>query len=73
VDGPSALAEFVTARSQNINIIKKLDSSVWMRKARHAIFGPTNFIEVMSFATDHDRAHVQQVWKTLKNVQAERV
>jgi hypothetical protein len=44
-----------------------------MRKARHAIFGPTNFIEVMSFATDHDRAHVQQVWKTLKNVQAERV
>jgi hypothetical protein len=73
VDGPSALAEFTAARLENINIIKKLDLSVWMRKARHAIFGPTNFIEVMSFAADHDRAHIQQTWKTLKNVQAERV
>jgi hypothetical protein len=73
VNGPLALQEFMAARMLNIEIIKKMDSSVWLRKARHAIFGPTNFIEVMSFAADHDRAHIQQIWKTLKNVQVERV
>jgi hypothetical protein len=43
---------------------------MWSRKARHAIFGPTNFLEVLSFVTDHDRLHVQQAWKTLQSIQA---
>lgn len=73
VNGPLALEEFATARISNIETIKKMVSSVWLRKARHAIFGPTNFTEVMGFAADHDRAHIQQIWKTLKNVQVERV
>jgi FMN phosphatase YigB (HAD superfamily) len=73
VHGPSVLTEFTTARLQLIEILKGLDAEIWKRKARHAIFGPTNFIEVMSFAAEHDRSHVQQVWKTLKNIQAERV
>ncbi|HSG42963.1 MAG TPA: DinB family protein [Anaerolineales bacterium] len=73
VHGPSALTEFTAARIQIVKTLKGLDSSMWQRKARHAIFGPTNFIEVMGFATEHDRSHVQQMWRTLQNVQAERV
>ena len=73
INGPSVLKEFTAARMQLVDTLKKLNSSMWLRKARHAIFGPTNFIEVMGFAADHDRSHIQQVWKTLKNVQAERV
>ena len=71
VDGPSALTEFMAARKKIVETLRDIDSSMWQRKARHAIFGPTNFGEVMSFAADHDRSHIRQVWKTLKNVRAE--
>lgn len=73
VHGPSVLTEFTTARIQIVETLKGLDSSIWQRKARHAIFGPTNFLEVMGFAAEHDRSHIQQMWRTLQNVQAERV
>ena len=66
VDGASALAEFASARLENLDKLKNLDSEGWSRKARHAIFGPTNFLEVTSFIADHDRMHIQQAWKTLK-------
>jgi FMN phosphatase YigB (HAD superfamily) len=68
VDGRSALAEFTRARIENIKTLKGLDEEIWSRSARHAIFGPTNFLEVTSFMADHDRLHVQQAWKTLKSV-----
>jgi FMN phosphatase YigB (HAD superfamily) len=66
--GPKALAEFVYARVESINMVKVLQPEIWSRKARHAIFGPTNFLEVMSFLTDHDRMHIQQAWNTLKQL-----
>lgn len=68
IDGKSALTEFATARIENIKMLKSLDKTVWQRTARHAIFGPTDFLEVTSFMADHDRLHVQQAWKTLKSV-----
>lgn len=68
IDGKSALREFALARIDNITKIKGLDGAIWTRSARHAIFGPTNFLEVTSFMADHDRLHVQQAWKTLKSV-----
>ena len=68
VDGKAALNEFALARIQNIKLLRELDESFWGRSARHAIFGPTNFLEVTSFMADHDRLHVQQAWKTLKSV-----
>jgi FMN phosphatase YigB (HAD superfamily) len=68
IDGKSALNEFALARLQNLRTLKSLDKSIWSRSARHAIFGPTNFLEVTSFMTDHDRLHVQQASKTLKSV-----
>ena len=68
VDGKSALTEFAQARIDHIKTIKGLDEEIWSRRARHAIFGPTNFLEVTNFIADHDRLHVQQAWKTLKSV-----
>ena len=68
IDGKSALHEFATARIHNLKTMKELDENVWSRSARHAIFGPTDFLEVTSFMADHDRLHVQQAWKTLKSV-----
>jgi hypothetical protein len=60
--------EFALARVENLKTLKGLEDSIWSRNARHAIFGPTNFLEVVSFMADHDRLHVQQAWKTLKSV-----
>lgn len=68
IDGKAALAEFARARIDNVKTLKALDPSIWSRSARHAIFGPTDFLEVTSFMADHDRLHVQQAWKTLKSV-----
>ncbi len=67
VDGASALAEFASARIETLKILKGLDESIWTRTARHAIFGPTNFLEVIGFMADHDRLHAQQSWKTIKS------
>lgn len=68
VDGASALAEFASARVENLSKLKNVDDKVWSRKARHAIFGPTNFLEVTNFMADHDRMHIQQAWKTMKSL-----
>jgi hypothetical protein len=68
IDGRSALMEFAQARLENIKILKARDEDIWNRSARHAIFGPTNFLEVVGFMADHDRLHIQQAWKTLKSV-----
>ncbi len=65
-DGASALDEFVAARKETMEMLKAISPEYWSRKARHAIFGPTNFLEVVSFMADHDRMHVQQTWNILK-------
>jgi FMN phosphatase YigB (HAD superfamily) len=69
-DGATALMEFNEARRKTLELIKEVtpEPSAWERKARHAIFGPTNFQEVVSFIAEHDRLHIQQAWSTLKNL-----
>jgi hypothetical protein len=69
LDGALALEEFASARLTVLDRLRKLDDKMWSRKARHAIFGPTNFLEVLGFVADHDQMHVQQAWKTVKNLQ----
>lgn len=65
-DCATALMEFNQARRQTLDMLsKKMD---WERKARHAIFGGTNFLEVVGFMAEHDRLHIHQAWKTLKNL-----
>lgn len=68
VRGLEALSEFTEARIDILKILKGQDDEMWSRKARHAIFGPTNFQEVIGFIADHDRLHTQQAWKTLQSV-----
>jgi FMN phosphatase YigB (HAD superfamily) len=68
VNGSIALAEFVSARMETLDMLKDLDDATWSRNARHAIFGPTNFLEVLGFMAEHDRLHIQQAWKTLQSV-----
>jgi FMN phosphatase YigB (HAD superfamily) len=68
VDGEQALQEFAVARLANLETLRMLDDEILSRRARHAIFGPTNFLEVVGFMADHDQMHVQQTWKVLKNL-----
>jgi len=68
VDGPLALADFAAARLVNLGKMTNSDGEIWSRKARHAIFGPTNFLEVTNFMADHDRMHIQQAWNTLQSL-----
>ena len=67
-NGVSALREFNDARRETLALLKNIAKEDWGRKARHAIFGPTNFLEVISFMADHDRMHIQQAWGTLKKL-----
>jgi hypothetical protein len=66
-DGIKSLREFALARLDNLEKVRNLGDEIWVRRVRHAIFGPTNFLEVMGFMADHDRMHIQQAWATLKS------
>jgi FMN phosphatase YigB (HAD superfamily) len=67
-NGPTALTEFIDTRFQLIQKLEGLDESEWQLPARHAIFGPTNIKELVSFITTHDRSHIQQVLATTKEL-----
>jgi len=67
-DGVSALKEFNGARRETLATLNGVATKEWQRKARHAIFGPTNFLEVVGFIADHDRMHIQQAWRVLKKI-----
>ncbi len=72
-DARAAGVEFADARVELLARIKSLPEEVWSRPARHAIFGPTNFCEVLGFMADHDRLHLQQAWSALQTLLGERV
>jgi FMN phosphatase YigB (HAD superfamily) len=59
-----ALVEFTKARKETLSLLDGLQAE-WPRAAQHAIFGPTTLQELVGFTAGHDRAHVQQVWKTM--------
>ncbi len=63
-DGSQALADFITARKETLGLLIGLQIE-WSRTARHAIFGPTTLLELVGIITGHDRAHIQQIWKTM--------
>lgn len=67
-DGRNAIVDFTSARKQTLEMLRTVSGEVWAKEARHAIFGPTNFEEVIGFMADHDKMHVQQAWKTLKSI-----
>lgn len=65
-DGAASLREFNEARRVTVDMLKDISATAWEWKARHAIFGPTNFLEIVGFIAEHDRMHIQQVWSILK-------
>jgi len=67
-DGPLALRQFVEARRTTLDMLKQASEAEWSRPAQHAIFGPTNFREVIGFMAEHDRMHIQQMWETLRRL-----
>jgi hypothetical protein len=64
-DGLSALREFTVARVQTLEMLAQVAPAQWSRKARHAIFGPTSLQEMVGFNAEHDRLHIQQIWKNI--------
>ena len=68
-----ALDEFGEARVALLDKVKNAPEEIWNRRVRHAIFGPSNFAEVMGFAADHDRSHIQQAWQTAQTFSGKRV
>lgn len=72
-DPHKALDEFSEARIALLNKLKNAPEEAWNRRVRHAIFGPSNFAEVIGFAADHDRSHIQQAWQTAQSLSDKRV
>jgi FMN phosphatase YigB (HAD superfamily) len=68
--GPEALRDFIAARREAVNYLRRQPSQVWRRTARHAIFGPTQLIEIVGWILDHDRIHLDQMRATRARVTA---
>jgi len=64
-DGREALRALTTGRKGLVATLAALSPEDWHRRARHSIFGPTDLREMTGFIAEHDRSHVQQVYKTI--------
>jgi hypothetical protein len=68
-DGKSALNDFIECRTELVQLLGNLDEQIWKYPARHAIFGPTQLVELAGFVSTHDRTHVHQVVETAKQIE----
>ena len=64
-DATPAFYDFTAARVETVNLLRSLDDE-WKRKARHAIFGPTDLQEQVWFMTEHDKLHIRQILSTVE-------
>jgi FMN phosphatase YigB (HAD superfamily) len=60
-DARQALGVFAERRAETVRLLKALPDEAWERPARHSVFGPTYFGEMVEFMADHDRVHYQQI------------
>ena len=67
-NGKEALRDYTSSRIQLLEILDGLQPEDWQRSARHAIFGPTSLKELVSIIVGHDRLHVQQAFRSLKEI-----
>jgi len=67
-DGSKALHEFITNRKRLLKLLENIHPEDWHRKARHAIFGPTELVELVNIVASHDRLHIQQAYQTLETI-----
>jgi FMN phosphatase YigB (HAD superfamily) len=66
-DITQALQDFTSARLEILKLLRGLRNE-WQRKARHAIFGPTDLFELVKFMAEHDKLHIRQIWSTIKRL-----
>lgn len=64
-DCVEALTDFSQTRIRLLSMLETLSSEEWSLKARHAIFGPTKLLEMVSIIAGHDRLHIRQVHNTI--------
>jgi len=65
ISGLWAFQELIAARRDSLAWLARLDEGQWRLPARHAIFGPTDFLEIMSIMAGHDQLHVRQIRRSL--------
>ena len=66
-DMVEALRDFTSLRMQSVELLRGLTDE-WGRKARHAIFGPTDLQELVKFMVEHDKLHIRQIYATIRQV-----
>jgi FMN phosphatase YigB (HAD superfamily) len=66
-DATQAVQDFTKARMQTVDVLRNLTDE-WKRKARHAIFGPTDLQELIKFMIEHDKLHIRQICSTLEQL-----
>ena len=66
-DIAGALQDFTSTRMQIVDSLRGLTDE-WGRKARHAIFGPTDLRELVKFMIEHDRLHIRQIYSTIEQI-----
>lgn len=64
-DGHKALRDLADSRARIIALLEGLAPQDWKRPARHAIFGPSQLIDLVEIIFTHDRTHLQQVRENL--------
>jgi FMN phosphatase YigB (HAD superfamily) len=69
-DGLTAWQAFAAARQETIAVLGDQPPDVWSRPARHALFGPSTLAEIVGWALDHDRIHLDQLRTTRQRVTA---
>jgi FMN phosphatase YigB (HAD superfamily) len=62
------LRAFAELRAETVAWLKTLPDGAWTRRARHSIFGPTYFEEMIGFMVEHDRTHLHQMRVALERV-----
>lgn len=60
-DGRAALADFVRARQETVQLLSDVSPTLWQRQGRHAFFGPTTMHELLNLMVKHDEAHLAQM------------
>lgn len=66
-DASQASDDFCLARIKTVEVLRGLGEE-WKRKARHAIFGPTDLRELVKFMAEHDKLHIRQIRSTVEHL-----
>ena len=65
-NGPQALHSFMANRLALLDLLENTSPADWERPIRHAIFGPSQFKELVRIIAGHDRLHIRQISDTLQ-------